>query len=79
MPTYGYQCDECGHALEAFQKMSDKPLKKCPHCGKNGLRRGVGGGIGLAFRGSGFYITDYNGDAASSCCPCGKNSGSCSK
>jgi putative FmdB family regulatory protein len=59
MPTYEYTCTKCGHELEAFQSMKDAPLKKCPACGRAALRRKVGGGAGLIFKGSGFYITDY--------------------
>jgi putative FmdB family regulatory protein len=59
MPTYEYVCAKCGHEMEAFQSMKDDPLKKCPACGKAGLKRKVGGGAGLIFKGSGFYITDY--------------------
>ncbi|HYP17343.1 MAG TPA: FmdB family zinc ribbon protein [Opitutus sp.] len=59
MPTYEYACPKCGHAFEQFQSMKDEPLKKCPKCKKTGLKRLVGGGAGLIFKGSGFYITDY--------------------
>lgn len=59
MPTYEYVCSKCGHALEAFHSMKDEPLKKCPSCKKSGLKRQVGGGAGLIFKGTGFYITDY--------------------
>jgi putative FmdB family regulatory protein len=59
MPTYEYACQKCGHEFEQFQSMSSVPLKKCPKCGKNGLKRLVGAGAGLIFKGSGFYITDY--------------------
>jgi putative FmdB family regulatory protein len=59
MPTYEYECSKCGHELEAFQSMKDAPLKKCPACGRLTLRRKIGGGAGLIFKGSGFYITDY--------------------
>lgn len=59
MPTYEYECAKCGHALEAFQSMSAKPLKTCPKCGKKSLQRLMGAGGGLIFKGSGFYITDY--------------------
>ncbi|HWL17762.1 MAG TPA: FmdB family zinc ribbon protein [Opitutus sp.] len=59
MPTYDYACPKCGHAFEQFQSMKDEPLKKCPKCKKTGLKRLVGGGAGLIFKGSGFYITDY--------------------
>jgi putative FmdB family regulatory protein len=59
MPTYEYACPKCGHAFEQFQSMRDEPLKKCPKCKKTGLKRLIGGGAGLIFKGSGFYITDY--------------------
>lgn len=59
MPTYEYACTKCGHAFEAFQSMKDEPLKQCPKCRKQTLKRLVGGGAGLIFKGSGFYITDY--------------------
>lgn len=59
MPTYEYACPKCGHQFEQFQSMKDEPLKKCPKCKKPGLKRLVGGGAGLIFKGSGFYITDY--------------------
>lgn len=59
MPTYEYACAKCGHEMEAFQSMKDEPLKKCPACGKPALKRKVGGGAGLIFKGSGFYLTDY--------------------
>lgn len=59
MPTYEYICAKCGHAMEAFQSMNDPALKQCPACRKPALKRQVGGGAGLIFKGSGFYITDY--------------------
>jgi putative FmdB family regulatory protein len=59
MPTYEYACTKCGHAFEAFQSMKDEPLKQCPKCRKAALKRLIGGGAGLIFKGSGFYITDY--------------------
>ncbi|MDO8541856.1 MAG: zinc ribbon domain-containing protein [Opitutaceae bacterium] len=59
MPTYEYVCQKCGHAFEAFQSMRDEPLKKCPECRKPALKRLVGSGAGLIFKGTGFYITDY--------------------
>ena len=79
MPTYEYNCASCNHTLEAFQKITDEPLKECPVCKKNDLQRGVGGGgASFQFKGSGFYINDYKPKSAS-CCPCGKNEGSCKK
>ncbi len=59
MPTYEYQCQACQHEFEKFQPMSAAPIKKCPSCGKSKVRRLIGAGAGLIFKGSGFYITDY--------------------
>lgn len=58
MPTYEYECLNCGTYFEAFQKMSDSRLDKCVEC-QGAVRRVVSGGSGLIFKGSGFYITDY--------------------
>ncbi len=58
MPTYDYRCSACGHQFEAFQAMSANPLTECPVCGGR-VERLIGGGAGLVFKGSGFYITDY--------------------
>jgi putative FmdB family regulatory protein len=60
MPTYEYECKDCGHVFEAFQSMKDAPLKECPRCGKE-LRRLINGGSGIIFKGSGFYVTDKAG------------------
>jgi len=59
MPTYEYACQKCGHEFEQFQSMSAATLRKCPQCGRSSLKRLVGAGAGLIFKGSGFYITDY--------------------
>jgi putative FmdB family regulatory protein len=59
MPTYEYRCDACGHAFEKFQSITSDPIKKCPACGKNKVKRLIGTGAGMIFKGSGFYITDY--------------------
>ena len=59
MPTYSYVCDACEHKFDHFQSMSDETLKTCPQCHKPRLRRLIGAGAGLIFKGSGFYITDY--------------------
>ncbi len=59
MPTYDYACLKCGHTFEAFQSMSDAPLKKCPSCKKTGVRRLLGAGAGFVFKGTGFYQTDF--------------------
>ena len=63
MPTYEYQCDACQHNFDEFQSMSEKPLKKCPHCGKLKLRRVFGAGAAILFKGSGFYQTDYRSES----------------
>lgn len=63
MPTYEYKCDDCEHQFEEFQSISAKPLKKCPECGKPRLKRLIGTGAGIIFRGSGFYETDYRSDS----------------
>lgn len=59
MPTYEYKCTKCGFYFEKLQSIKDTPLKKCPECGKNSLKKLISGGAGLIFRGSGFYLTDY--------------------
>ncbi len=63
MPTYDYECDACGHEMELFQRISEDPLKKCPECKKNKLRRLFGTGAAIVFKGSGFYETDYRSDS----------------
>lgn len=87
MPNYEYQCKSCGHKAELFQSIKDQPIAECPECHNSTFQRGVGGGFGLQFKGSGFYITDYDSpnkpeasrnDSPSGCCPCGKNKESCS-
>jgi len=62
MPTYDYSCQACGHDFEAFQSMTAAPLRKCPVCGKLQLKRLIGMGAGVIFKGSGFYETDYRSD-----------------
>ncbi len=59
MPTYEYECEACGHKFEKFQPITSKAIKKCPVCGKNKVKRLIGIGAGMIFKGSGFYITDY--------------------
>ncbi|MFN0158380.1 MAG: FmdB family zinc ribbon protein [Bacteroidota bacterium] len=59
MPTYEYICKNCGHELEELQSMKETPLTLCPNCKTNGLARVLGGGGGLIFKGTGFYLTDY--------------------
>jgi len=66
MPTYEYECDNCNKTFEVFQKITDEPLKKCPKCGKK-IKRLIGGGSGVIFKGTGFYATDYRKTGPSSC------------
>ncbi|MCI0640186.1 MAG: zinc ribbon domain-containing protein [Gemmataceae bacterium] len=63
MPTYDYECDACDHRFEEFQSMMDKPLKKCPKCKKPKLRRLIGTGAAILFKGAGFYQTDYRSES----------------
>ena len=63
MPTYEYQCDACGNKFEKFQSIKSAPIRKCPKCGKNKVRRLISTGAGLIFKGSGFYITDYRSES----------------
>ncbi len=74
MPTYEYECTKCGHTFEAVQKITDQPLSACPKCKKK-VRRLISSGVGLIFKGTGFYATDYrkkpaaNIDTPPSTCP----------
>ena len=63
MPTYDYVCDGCGHAFELFQSMSDAVKKTCPKCKKKKLRRLIGAGGAIVFKGTGFYKTDYRSES----------------
>jgi len=58
MPTYEYKCMDCEEVFEVFQKMTDEPLRECRVCGGE-LKRLISGGMGIIFKGSGFYTTDY--------------------
>lgn len=69
MPTYEYVCEKCGHQFDLFQSIKDDALKTCPKekCGqkkwgKGPVKRAIGAGAGLIFKGSGFYITDYRSE-----------------
>lgn len=62
MPTYEYECRNCHHEFEIFQSITAKPLKTCPKCKQAKLRRLIGKGAGIIFKGSGFYQTDYRSD-----------------
>jgi putative FmdB family regulatory protein len=61
MPFYEYQCKNCGHELEAMQKVTDSPLKKCPHCGKSQLQRLMSAPV-FRLKGQGWYETDFKGE-----------------
>jgi putative FmdB family regulatory protein len=65
MPIYEYQCSNCGHHLEELQSISEEPLVKCPKCGKDTLKKLIGSGGSLIFKGSGFYLTDYKKKSSS--------------
>lgn len=81
MPTYDYACDACRHQFEQFQSIKAKALRKCPKCGQLKLRRLIGTGGALLFKGSGFYITDYRSEGYKSAAkadggaPAGKGEG----
>ncbi len=88
MPTYEYECGKCEHRFEVFQRMTDKPIKKCPKC-SSVVKRLMGAGSGIIFKGPGFYANDYKHkkDSAApkpcqkaskdnpSCTSCGANDG----
>ena len=59
MPTYEYECPDCGHAFELFQPMTAKVKRTCPECGSRKLKRLIGTGGAVLFKGGGFYETDY--------------------
>jgi putative FmdB family regulatory protein len=63
MPTYEYKCGNCQEVVEIFQSITASPVRKCPQCGKLKLKRMLGTGAGLIFKGSGFYETDYRSDS----------------
>jgi putative FmdB family regulatory protein len=63
MPTYDYVCDACGHQFEAFESIKADPQTVCPSCDDPKLRRKIGPGAAILFKGSGFYQTDYRSDS----------------
>lgn len=74
MPTYEYECEECGYKFEIFQNMKDEPLRTCPKCGEK-ITRLIGAGGGIIFKGSGFYSTDYKTNSPS----CGRDIPCCGR
>jgi len=63
MPTYDYRCDACDHSFELFHSITAAPKRKCPECGKMKLKRLIGPGAAIMFKGSGFYKTDYRSES----------------
>jgi putative FmdB family regulatory protein len=63
MPTYDYECQACDHRFEKFQSITARSIRKCPECGRLKVRRLIGMGAGIIFKGSGFYQTDYRSEA----------------
>ncbi len=78
MPTYEYQCEKCDTKFEKLQNMSDAPLKECPKCGEK-VKRLIGTGMGVVYKGGGFHATDYRTrEASNNACQsgqtcCGRN------
>ena len=63
MPTYEYMCENCGNEFERFQTIKARPIRRCPRCGRNTVKRLIGVGAGVIFKGSGFYQTDYRSES----------------
>jgi len=63
MPTYDYECQSCHGKFELFQSITERPVRKCPHCGRPSAKRLIGAGAGFIFKGSGFYQTDHRSAA----------------
>jgi len=72
MPTYEYVCLSCGHRFEQFQTMTEPSLSRCPECGEE-IQRLIGAGMGVIFKGSGFYQTDYKSNTRSGKTCCGRS------
>jgi putative FmdB family regulatory protein len=75
MPTYDYICDACGHEFEAYEPITAEPRNDCPVCKKLELRRKIGPGAAIIFKGSGFYQTDYRSDSYKKAAEADKSSG----
>jgi len=78
MPTYEYECKECGYLFEVSQSMFDEPIEECPQCGGR-VQRIIGTGIGVIFKGSGFYATDYKRNSSASQTRCGRETPCCGR
>lgn len=79
MPTYDYECEKCGKVEEVFQKGTGVVERRCPEC-SSPMRRLIGTGCGLIFKGSGFYITDYkNKNSVKNSCASGETPKTCPK
>ncbi|HXV28454.1 MAG TPA: zinc ribbon domain-containing protein [bacterium] len=74
MPTYDYRCEACKHRFEEFHSMTAKSIRKCPKCGKLSVKRLIGRGAGIIFKGSGFYQTDYKKTSKEPAKPAADNS-----
>ena len=77
MPTYEYECQQCGHRFEEFQSIAADPRQICPEANCQGpVKRLISMGGGLLFKGTGFYITDYRSDGYQKAAKADKDSGS---
>ena len=76
MPTYDYVCDACQNQFELFQSIKEEPKRQCPECGKKKLRRLIGPGAAIVFKGSGFYTTDYRSESYKKAAAADKPAGS---
>ena len=79
MPTYDYICDACGHEFEAFESIKADPQTICPSCHEARLRRKIGPGAAILFKGSGFYQTDYRSESYKKGADADKSAGSPAK
>jgi putative FmdB family regulatory protein len=75
MPTYDYICDACGHEFEAFESITADPRTECPECTRPKLRRKIGPGAAILFKGSGFYQTDYRSESYKKAAEADKSTG----
>jgi putative FmdB family regulatory protein len=76
MPTYEYLCEACDHRFELFQSITADPVRVCPNCGRRKVRRLIGPGAAILFKGSGFYQTDYRSESYKKAAAAEKSGGS---